>query len=160
MWGLVMKTRLMMAALLVPAMTVTAAGLVDAAPKQSAPKSLNWSQCYRDLSADTNQFLGELGEPPVRYECATVRVPLDHGDPNGAKTNLSLVRIPAADPAARIGSLFLNPGGPGGSGSRVRVVLRTVHRTRARRRCAGPIRRGRIRPAGDLAQQSDQVLRQ
>ena len=116
MWGLVMKTRLLMAALLVPAMTVTAAGLVDAAPKESAPKSLNWSQCYRDLSADTNQFLGELGEPPVRYECATVRVPLDHSEPNGAKINLSLVRIPAADPAAKIGSLFLNPGGPGGSG--------------------------------------------
>ena len=114
--GLVMKTRLLMAVLLVPAMTVTAAGLVDAAPKESAPKSLNWSQCYRDLSAETNQFLGELGEPLVRYECATVRVPLDHSEPNGAKINLSLVRIPAADPAAKIGSLFLNPGGPGGSG--------------------------------------------
>jgi pimeloyl-ACP methyl ester carboxylesterase len=27
-----------------------------------------------------------------------------------------LIRLPAADPARRIGSLFVNPGGPGGSG--------------------------------------------
>jgi pimeloyl-ACP methyl ester carboxylesterase len=105
-----------MVALLVSATTMTTAGWVDAAPKASAPKPPNWSQCYRDLASDINQDLGELGEPLVRYECSTVRVPLDYSRPNGAKTNLSLVRIPAADPAARIGSLFLNPGGPGGSG--------------------------------------------
>ena len=29
---------------------------------------------------------------------------------------IALVRLPAADPTRRIGSLFLNPGGPGGSG--------------------------------------------
>jgi pimeloyl-ACP methyl ester carboxylesterase len=49
-------------------------------------------------------------------ECATVQVPLDYDHPNGAKTDIALSRVPAADPKNRIGSLFLNPGGPGGSG--------------------------------------------
>src|SRR5262245_46468055 len=50
------------------------------------------------------------------FECGTVQVPLDYDSPNGATISLALVRLPATDPAHRIGSLFLNPGGPGGSG--------------------------------------------
>jgi pimeloyl-ACP methyl ester carboxylesterase len=49
-------------------------------------------------------------------QCATVWLPLDYDEPNGAKTKVSLLRHPARDQAHRIGSLFLNPGGPGGSG--------------------------------------------
>jgi pimeloyl-ACP methyl ester carboxylesterase len=49
-------------------------------------------------------------------QCATVWLPLDYDEPNGAKTKVSLLRRPARDQAHRIGSLFLNPGGPGGSG--------------------------------------------
>jgi hypothetical protein len=45
-----------------------------------------------------------------------VQVPLDYDQPNGATISLAVVRLPASDPAHRIGSLFLNPGGPGGSG--------------------------------------------
>lgn len=52
---------------------------------------------------------------PHRVECATVRVPLDYDRPRGEKTRLYLVRVRAADPEHRIGSLFVNPGGPGGS---------------------------------------------
>ncbi len=40
-------------------------------------------------------------------------VPLDHDDPDGEQIELYLVRHRAADPAARIGVLFVNPGGPG-----------------------------------------------
>lgn len=50
------------------------------------------------------------------FECATVRVPLDHDRPRGATISLALLRLPAASPSRRIGSLFLNPGGPGGPG--------------------------------------------
>ncbi|MGH8251839.1 MAG: alpha/beta hydrolase [Steroidobacteraceae bacterium] len=49
-------------------------------------------------------------------ECATARVPLDYDDPDGPRTTIALARIPASDPARRIGTLFLNPGGPGGAG--------------------------------------------
>lgn len=50
------------------------------------------------------------------FQCATVRVPRDYRRPGGASVPLRLVRLPATDPTRRIGSLFLNPGGPGGSG--------------------------------------------
>ncbi len=49
-------------------------------------------------------------------QCARVPVPLDHDDPTAASLTLALVRRPATDAAHRIGSLFVNPGGPGGSG--------------------------------------------
>ena len=49
------------------------------------------------------------------FQCATAEVPLDYARPNGATVSLALIRRPAVDQAHRIGSLFLNPGGPGGS---------------------------------------------
>lgn len=47
-------------------------------------------------------------------ECATASVPLDYTNPHGRKIKLALARLPAADRAHRVGSLFFNPGGPGG----------------------------------------------
>jgi pimeloyl-ACP methyl ester carboxylesterase len=46
--------------------------------------------------------------------CATVSVPLDYDDPKGPAIQLSVSKLPAADPAQRIGSVFWNSGGPGG----------------------------------------------
>jgi len=46
-------------------------------------------------------------------ECATVQVPLDYADPAGRTIDLAVVRVPAN--GTSIGSLFVNPGGPGGS---------------------------------------------
>lgn len=51
-----------------------------------------------------------------QLQCATAQVPLDYADPSGQKISLALVKLPASDPAHRIGSIFFNPGGPGGSG--------------------------------------------
>ena len=50
------------------------------------------------------------------FQCATALVPLDYDKPRGAQITLALIRLPASDPSRRIGSIFLNPGGPGGSG--------------------------------------------
>ncbi|WIX80900.1 alpha/beta hydrolase [Amycolatopsis carbonis] len=49
-------------------------------------------------------------------ECGFVDVPIDRADPGSGTTRLALVRLPATHPAQRIGSLLINPGGPGGSG--------------------------------------------
>jgi len=48
--------------------------------------------------------------------CATLTVPIDWDDPAGPTIDLAVARRAATDPAARIGSLMINPGGPGGSG--------------------------------------------
>lgn len=45
-----------------------------------------------------------------------MRVPLDYDTPSGRKVSIALVRVPATDTSDYRGSLFLNPGGPGGSG--------------------------------------------
>jgi pimeloyl-ACP methyl ester carboxylesterase len=50
------------------------------------------------------------------FECAKVSVPLDYDKPAGETITVSVIRLPAASPRRRIGSLFVNPGGPGGSG--------------------------------------------
>ncbi|MDN4484131.1 alpha/beta hydrolase [Demequina lignilytica] len=49
-------------------------------------------------------------------ECATIQVPVDWTDPTGPTTDLAINRSAATGPAGRIGSLLINPGGPGGSG--------------------------------------------
>jgi pimeloyl-ACP methyl ester carboxylesterase len=67
----------------------------------AGPGKIAWSKCYPQFGP---------------FQCGTVQVPLDYDNPNGATISLAVVRLPATDPAHRIGSLFLNPGGPGGSG--------------------------------------------
>lgn len=47
------------------------------------------------------------------FECATVEVPVDYDVPDGAKIPLAILRAPATNPEARIGSIVINPGGPG-----------------------------------------------
>ena len=67
------------------------------------------------------------GEGPLRWgpceepsqaaelECATLEVPVDHEAPDGDRLELAVARVPTSG-GDRIGSLVLNPGGPGGSG--------------------------------------------
>jgi pimeloyl-ACP methyl ester carboxylesterase len=49
------------------------------------------------------------------FECARVRVPINYAAPTGASINLSVVRLRSKG-GSRLGSLLVNPGGPGASG--------------------------------------------
>ena len=49
------------------------------------------------------------------YQCATVAVPLDYRHPAGRRLSISIARLPASG-SHRIGSLVIDPGGPGASG--------------------------------------------
>jgi pimeloyl-ACP methyl ester carboxylesterase len=72
---------------------------------------LSWGPCggYADGSADRVAF----GSP--RYECTRLLVPLDYARPDGATARIGVLRQRASG-ADRIGSLVMNPGGPGASG--------------------------------------------
>ena len=60
---------------------------------------------------------GECDTQDAPWECGVIEVPLDYRRPADAGSiEIAVTRLPALDPAARIGSLVLNPGGPGGSG--------------------------------------------
>ncbi len=49
-------------------------------------------------------------------QCAKLTVPMDYAKPDGTTIQISVLRVPAAKQSRRIGSLVVNPGGPGGSG--------------------------------------------
>jgi pimeloyl-ACP methyl ester carboxylesterase len=49
-------------------------------------------------------------------ECATIPVPVDYANPGAGTFDLAIGRLPALDPAHRIGVLVVHPGGPGSSG--------------------------------------------
>ncbi len=61
---------------------------------------LRWKPCPEDATA----------------QCATLRVPVDRADGYSPRIGVAVARRPARDPARRIGTLVVNPGGPGGSG--------------------------------------------
>ena len=75
----------------------TAAPTSTAPPSRAPAVPLTWQRC------------GNL-------ECATLQVPLDHAVPGGRKIGIALNRRRAGDAGRRIGSLLVNPGGPGVSG--------------------------------------------
>lgn len=52
----------------------------------------------------------------MQFSCATIDVPLDYSQPKGQTISLQLVKIHDTDNTASLGSLLLNPGGPGASG--------------------------------------------
>jgi pimeloyl-ACP methyl ester carboxylesterase len=69
---------------------------------------------------DLDDFYGqELSWDACRgqFYCAKLRVPVDYADPGGDTIELQLLKDPADDPDARIGSLVVNPGGPGAPGT-------------------------------------------
>jgi pimeloyl-ACP methyl ester carboxylesterase len=64
----------------------------------STPSSIAWNDCGGG------------------FQCGSIVVPLDYSNPSHGTIKLALARKRATDPSNRIGSLLLNPGGPGGSG--------------------------------------------
>ncbi|MEU5717180.1 alpha/beta hydrolase [Streptomyces sp. NPDC020403] len=72
--------------------STSAAGAAASVPP---PEPLTWSACGENL------------------ECATLEVPQEYTEPEGAQIPLAVMRHRATDPGRRIGSLIFNPGGPG-----------------------------------------------
>jgi len=46
------------------------------------------------------------------FQCATARVPLDYRHPDGTQISIAVIRHLATDPARRLGTMFVNLGGP------------------------------------------------
>jgi hypothetical protein len=52
----------------------------------------------------------------ARTECGSAGMPLDYRQPRGQQVTIAFTRLKAKDQAHRAGIMFMNPGGPGGSG--------------------------------------------
>jgi pimeloyl-ACP methyl ester carboxylesterase len=61
-------------------------------------QKLDWSSCYD------------------YFDCAELRVPIDYEDLSVGTFRISVLRSAAKDQDKRLGSIVVNPGGPGGSG--------------------------------------------
>ena len=68
------------------------------------PTGFNWKAC--DDSASTTSV-----------QCGTLEVPFDYNNPSAGTFALYVKLLPAANPTLRIGSMMVNPGGPGFGGS-------------------------------------------
>lgn len=91
-------------ALLGAAIPAVCLGFPAAAAAEAPPVPvLEWTACPEEYA-------------PAPYQCSVAEVPLSYRDPAGQSLELVLGKLPAADPARRLGTLFWNPGGPGGSG--------------------------------------------
>lgn len=88
-----------------------------AEPSSSVPEGLD---AFYDQTVEWRPCKGS-----TRDLCGTVTAPVDYDEPRGARVEIALRKVPAGDPAARRGTLFVNPGGPGGSGIEFAKEART-----------------------------------
>jgi len=82
------------------ASVAAAQGPAAGARAAAAKPKVHWDACAHGI--------------PAPFQCATEPVPLDYRHPDGQKISIALMRLPASDPSERIGSLFIDFGGPGG----------------------------------------------
>ncbi|MDX6598873.1 MAG: hypothetical protein QOE87_2760, partial [Gaiellales bacterium] len=89
---------------LIAALTVIAV-MVAVAPAMAKKSmgALEWGPC-----ADPDATA-------AGWECATFTAPKDYSHPHAGSVKIAVTRLPATDQKGRIGPLFVNPGGPGGS---------------------------------------------
>jgi len=102
-----------------PRVPVTSSGAATPSPSNGTPSpSSTAGQGYPAALADF--YTQKLDWSPcadnAKHRCATMVVPVDYAKPTGDRFTLALRKAPATDPGKRIGSLVINPGGPGGSG--------------------------------------------
>ncbi len=87
---------------------VHAAPFPSGGPRDASPV---WGACPPE-SGPPVSGPPESGRHP-RQQCATIRVPMDYRNLRGRHITVVISRIPAADPARRLGTLVFLPGGPG-----------------------------------------------
>ena len=92
-----------------------------AAPAQPTISPVRFEDCTAVIRPQVRDSPG--GDRPLSYGCGRLRVPLDYRDPSRKAIDLLLVRVRLAGQQKRIGSLVVNPGGPGASGADAAIGL-------------------------------------
>src|SRR5262249_33437447 len=94
-------------------------GTVPAGLDRFYGQPLTWGDCAGFARSQDDR--STLKDRSAR--CARLTVPLDYANPTGRTITLGVLRMPATDQAHRVGSLVINPGGPGASGLATAVRL-------------------------------------
>lgn len=83
--------------------------------EQYLGQEISWGECDKSLYVDAEQRSALFKN--INADCATVLVPADYQATSETKEfGIGLMRISEATDSNYMGSIFINPGGPGGSG--------------------------------------------
>ncbi len=91
------------------------------APADPTVGRVSFTDCTSVIKPQLDKQAGS--ERDLHFGCGRLRVPLDYTDPSGQGIQLFLLRVRLGNQQNRIGSLLVNPGGPGGSGLDAAVGL-------------------------------------
>jgi pimeloyl-ACP methyl ester carboxylesterase len=93
-----------------------------AASASAAPaRPIRWSDCTKQI---TPLVSGQKGsDRQLAYSCGRLEVPISYTHPGTGTLPLFLLRATMAGQTGRIGSLVVNPGGPGVSGADTAISL-------------------------------------
>jgi pimeloyl-ACP methyl ester carboxylesterase len=96
----------------------------SSAPVEPEAAEIAWSDCDAQISQLVAGTPGS--ERDLVFECGRTEVPISYDEPQGETLPLFLIRAHWAQQTDRIGSLVINPGGPGASGAdaAIRQALR------------------------------------
>ncbi|WP_243716604.1 alpha/beta hydrolase [Actinomadura sp. KC345] len=90
-------------------------GAVVAASADTGPAGAGAGIAAQEIDWGACEVSGP-DDPMNKAQCAQVDVPLDHSEPGGRKLSIAVSRFKHTDEKDYKGVLFVNPGGPGGSG--------------------------------------------
>ncbi|MFI6459410.1 alpha/beta hydrolase [Streptomyces sp. NPDC050538] len=89
----------------------------DSKDEDPTAQKLSWKDCPAPSESEGGGAAPSPLPNGTKWQCATMKAPLDWSKPKGDTIGLALVRAKASgDKSKRIGSLVFNFGGPGGSG--------------------------------------------
>ena len=93
-------------------------------PGQSQAPAVPGTQAAWRACPEVPRSIVGRGASGMTYECASVAVPRNWVEPTQGETyEVAMIRIRSSTQRNRIGSLLLNPGGPGASGIETAVFL-------------------------------------
>jgi pimeloyl-ACP methyl ester carboxylesterase len=114
---------LALVAVAIPAVACSGGGAVGAGSTAAPPaaadlknfygQKLTWGPC--GSFAPTQDDQQTFADP--KFDCTYLQVPIDYNQPSGKTAQIAVLRQKASQPARKIGSLVINPGGPGASGT-------------------------------------------
>jgi pimeloyl-ACP methyl ester carboxylesterase len=94
---------------------------ITSAPAEPEPVPIEWTDCDEQIQPLIADQPGS--DRDLAFECGRTEVPISYDEPEGATLPLFLMRVVMADQTERIGSLVVNPGGPGRSGADAAIGL-------------------------------------
>jgi pimeloyl-ACP methyl ester carboxylesterase len=112
-----MRARAVAGLAVVGAVLAVGCSVIDSVRGSSAPPSPTQLPVPSGAQALSRFYTQELSWSACDGgQCAELTVPLDYSAPDDASISIAVLRVPATSQRQRIGSLVVNPGGPGGSG--------------------------------------------